>query len=143
MGMPILFGVLHLLGFCMLLYGLTRRAWDAISKPFAPILYIVLLIGSALAVSYIRIPSPHLWILGWYSPDFFSADYFPVFPWVFVFLLGTWAGYYIAERRLPERFYTARVPLFPIIGRRALIIYILHQPVLYGAVLLLAKLTGR
>jgi uncharacterized membrane protein len=143
MGFPILFGVLHLLGFCMLLYGLTRRAWDAISKPFAPVLYIALLVLSALAVSKITLPTPHLWILGWYSADFFSADYFPVFPWVFVFLLGTWAGYYIAENRLPARFYTARVPVFPKIGRRALVIYVLHQPVIYALVMLLVKATGR
>ena len=129
-------GVLHLLGFCMIFYGLTRKMWDRIPRFAAPVLYILLLVGSALAVSHIGINANFLWMLGWYQPGFESADYFPIFPWLFVFLLGTWAGFYVIERKLPERFYEQRVPFFPAIGRHALLIYVLHQPALYGIVML-------
>jgi uncharacterized membrane protein len=137
--MPIRFGVLHLLGFCMIFYGLTRRVWDAVPRLFAPVLYIALLVGTALATA-IPTKLSWLWMLGWTAPDFYSADYFPIFPWLFVFLLGTWAGRYIAERRLPAWFYDTRVPVLPAVGKKALIIYILHQPVLYGLVLAAAYL---
>ncbi len=139
--MPIRFGILHLLGFCMVFYGLTRKAWDAVPRPIAPILYVVLLVGTALAVKLINIDASFLWMLGWAQPDFYSADYFPILPWVFVFLLGTWAGFYVVERRLPDWFYTTRVKILPAVGKKALLIYILHQPVLYGIVMGIVYLT--
>lgn len=130
--MPIKFGVLHLLGFCMMFYGVTRKMWDGIPRVLAPVLYILLLVGSALAVDNIRIDASFLWMFGWTQPGFFSADYFPIFPWLFVFLLGTWAGLFIVEKKLPKWFYETRVRVLPAVGKKALIIYILHQPVLYG-----------
>ncbi len=140
MDMPIRFGVLHLLGVCMLFYGLTHKLWESIPAKVMPLLCAVLLILSALAVKYIPISSDHLWMFGWYSPDFYSSDYFPIFPWIFVFLFGTWAGKYIREGRLPEKFYTFNIPVLPAIGRKALIIYIVHQPVLYGLTLLIRSI---
>ncbi len=141
--MPIRFGVLHLLGFSMLFYGLTRRAWDALPRAIAPALYILLIVISALAVRFIRIPSEHLWMFGWYGPDFYSADYFPIFPWLFVFLLGTNAGFYIIENRLPNWFYEKKFPILPAVGRKSLLVYILHQPVLYGTIMLVIYLMSR
>ena len=140
MDMPIWFGVLHLLGFSMLFFGLTRKLWDLIPKKAAPVLFIVLIIAGALATKYLSPGSDNvliratLWVLGWSQPGFISYDYFPLLPWLFVFLLGTWAGTYVTERKLPEWFYDKKIPVFPPIGRKALIIYILHQPVLYGLV---------
>ncbi len=133
--MPIRFGVLHLLGFCMVFYGLTRKVWDGIPRAAAPVIYLALLVGSALATRLIVIDVPYLYMFGWLQPGFFSADYFPIFPWLFVFLLGTWAGFYVKEHRLPDWFYEKRVRFFPAVGKKALFIYILHQPVLYGIVM--------
>lgn len=137
MDMPIRFGVLHLLGFCMLFYGITHKLWESIPAKIMPALCVLLLIVSALAVKYIPTQSEHLWMFGWVTPDFFSSDYFPIFPWIFVFLFGTWAGKYIREGRLPQWFYTFNMPVLPQIGRKALIIYIVHQPVLYGITMLI------
>lgn len=137
MDMPIRFGVLHLLGFSMIFYGLTRKLWDSIPSIVMPILCVVLIVGTALAVGNIEINSKHLWMFGWTYPEFYSADYFAIFPWLFVFLFGTWAGKPIKDRKLPERFYTLSMPFFPAVGRKALIIYILHQPILYGITMLI------
>jgi len=138
MGMPIYFGILHLLGFLMIFYGLTRKLWDKIPGKVAPCIYIALIIGSALARSHFS-PSPEnpvlrdlVSVLGWRQPGFVSFDYQPVLPWIFVFLFGTWVGIYILEGKFPAWFYNIKVPVFPFIGRNALLIYILHQPVLYG-----------
>ena len=79
-----------------------------------------------------------LFPLGWTYPGFYSADYFPLFPWLFVFLVGSWAGYYVADKKLPARFYDRKgVPFFSWLGKKALIIYIIHQPILYGLVMLI------
>jgi len=138
---PIIFGILHLLSFCMLFYGLTRRLWDAIPRKIAPILYIALIVGTAIAVSY-PVKGAGLWIFGWVQEGFYSADYFPLFPWLFVFLLGTWAGAYVVEGRLPAWFYEFTMPFFPAVGRRSFIIYLVHQPVLFGLVQLGLLLFG-
>ncbi|MDR2357891.1 MAG: DUF1624 domain-containing protein [Oscillospiraceae bacterium] len=138
--MPVLFGILHLLAFCMLFYGLLRAPLEKIGRAAAPAAYIAGLVGSAFAVKYARVGGGYLWALGWPGGDFQSSDYFPVFPWLFVFLLGTQAGVYIRERRLPAWFYEVKIPLFAAVGRKSLMIYLLHQPILYGAVMLAANL---
>lgn len=145
MDMPILFGILHLLGTCMVFYALTHKLWDKI-HPAMPFICTVLFILSTLAVHNLNMPykySKYLWFLGFTYPGFYSADYFPLFPWLFLFLSGTWVGKYIAERKLPEKFYTLTVPVFPQIGRKALIIYIVHQPVLYGVTMLIGYIAQR
>jgi len=141
MEMPIWFGVLHLLGFSMIFFGLTKKLWDFLPRKVLPILFISLIIVGAFATAYAEpsaenaVVSVCLSLFGWPQQGFVSYDYFPVLPWIFVFLLGTWAGLYIIERKLPKWFYEAEFPIFPAIGRKALIIYILHQPILYGAVM--------
>lgn len=139
--MPIWWGVLHLLGFCMLFFGLTRVLWDLIPKNAAPVIFIALIVATALARSYASptpeqtVPGIIVSILGWRQTGFRSFDYYPILPWLFVFLLGTWAGIHIRDRKLPERFYEQKVPCFPVVGRKALLIYILHQPILYGIIM--------
>ncbi|MDR1299082.1 MAG: DUF1624 domain-containing protein [Oscillospiraceae bacterium] len=130
------FGILHLLAFCMLFYGLAHGLFERLSRTAAPFIYAMCLVGSALAVRYAQIGGGYLWALGWPGTNFSSSDYFPVFPWVFVFLLGTWAGAYIAEGSLPRPFYEAKIPVLASVGRKSLIIYLVHQPVLYGIVML-------
>ena len=152
MEMPIWFGVLHLLGFSMLFFGLTRKLWDIIQrmdgrnestlrKYFAPFIFTILIVVSSLATANIKLLVENSFlrilisVLGWPQPGFVSYDYFPILPWIFVFLLGSQAGLYIVERKLPTRFYEAVFPFFPAVGRKALLIYILHQPVLYAVVM--------
>ncbi|MDR3277852.1 MAG: DUF1624 domain-containing protein [Oscillospiraceae bacterium] len=136
-GEPIKFGVLHLLASCMLLYAARRRPYGGEPFKLAGVAYVLLIVLSALAVRYMPIHFAGSWILGWTGTGFYSADYFPLLPWVFVFLLGAWAGYYVRERRLPEWFYTLKIPFFPSVGRKSLFIYLAHQPALYGLVLLI------
>ena len=141
MKMPIWFGVLHLLGFSMIFFGMTKKLWDFLPRKVSPVLFISLIIAGAFATAYAEPSADNavagvcLSLFGWPQPGFVSYDYFPIIPWIFVFLLGTWAGLYIIERKLQKWFYEAEFPIFPAIGRKALIIYILHQPILYGAVM--------
>lgn len=140
--MPIRFGVLHLLGFCMVLYGITQKVWDNIPNSLMPVICIVLAIISALCVNLIDVGVSYLWVFGWTDASFFSADYFPIFPWMFLFLLGTWLGKHIKDEKLPRWFYESKMPFFAPVGRKALLIYIVHQPVLYGITMLLSMVTG-
>jgi len=141
MEMPIWFGILHLLGFSMLFFGLTHKLWNLIKGKSAPVIYITLIVACSLAITYAKPDAENsivrilVSVLGWPQQGFESYDYFPILPWIFVFLLGTWAGVYIAGRKLPGWFYELKFHIFPAIGRKALLIYILHQPVLYALVM--------
>ena len=70
--------------------------------------------------------------LGFPPAGFFSADYFPLFPWAFLFF----AGYYLYELRQGEPC-ALRLTLVTAIGRHSLLIYLLHQPLVYGALVAL------
>ncbi len=139
--MPIIFGVLHLLGVCMLLYGLTHKLWEKCTGLWLPIVCIILTAVTKWATENIVIESKWLWMLGWPYDGFVSFDYFPLFPWIFIFLLGTYLGGIIRENKMPNWFYTAKMPVFPAIGRHSLIIYIVHQPILYVITMLIKMLT--
>ena len=138
---PIWFGILHFLGFCMVFYGLTAKLWDRIPHAAAPFLYAALVVASAVWIKRTGfVEAGWLWPFGFKTATFYSADYFPLLPWIFVFLFGTWFGKFVTEGKLPEWFYSAEPPLLPSIGRKAFIIYLAHQPVLYGIVLLIQVL---
>lgn len=135
MGSPIWFGILHLLGTCMVFYGLTHKLWEKLPRVLASVIYILGIIIYSPLTRGLICNVRYLWMLGWTYNGFLSCDYFPLFPWVFVFLLGTSFGGYIKEGRLPAWFYTTKVPVLSFVGRKTLLIYMLHQPVLYGIIL--------
>lgn len=73
--------------------------------------------------------------LGFPPADFFSTDYFSLLPWLFLFL----TGYFLFRFHPPEGRKTRRIPLAAAIGRRSLLIYMLHQPVVYGVLSVLFR----
>ena len=130
-GVLIVCGVLHMLAVCMLFYGFTHRFWDRLPDWVMILFCALATVLTARLANGVLIDGPGwLFPFGFIAEGFYSADYFPLFPWLFVFLFGTWLGEKIRAGKLPEGFYTYRVPFFPAVGRHALLIYILHQPVL-------------
>jgi len=75
--------------------------------------------------------------LGFPPRAFFSTDYFPLFPWFFLFVTGYFLFRFLEERKLNETLFgRGRVPVLNWVGRHSLIVYLLHQPVLYGLCLI-------
>ena len=97
----------------------------------------------------LRVTLPSGWYQSWLAPlglpgpGFSSADYFPLLPWCFVFAAGTVVGRLAKAGKFPAWTYPSRVPFFSFLGRHALLIYIVHQPVIYGAALLVQALATR
>ena len=71
--------------------------------------------------------------LGFPPRDFFSTDYFSLLPWFFLFLTGYFLFHIASKNNWNEKLFArGRFPLLNWIGRHSLIVYLLHQPVLYG-----------
>lgn len=82
--------------------------------------------------------------LGFYPFGFFSTDYFPLTPWLFLF----WAGFYLhhlAERTAQSLRPLRRSVCPPLgwLGRNSLMLYLLHQPVIYGVLTMVFLLLRR
>ena len=71
--------------------------------------------------------------LGFPQPGFFSADYFPLLPWFFLFLTGFYLFQVTDRAGWNEKLFArGQFPLLNYIGKHSLVVYLLHQPVLYG-----------
>lgn len=124
------FGVLHCLGISMIL-------WSIFSK--LP-LWGLGLSGIAIAAlgflmdAYLRCYTIWLVPLGIQFPGFVSSDYFPLFPYLGFFLLGSFLGrilYAQHKSRFPSvNTGSAAVRFCVFCGKHSLAIYLLHQPVL-------------
>ena len=136
----IYFGVLHCLGFCMLLWPVFRYLPGRL----------LLLLGAALIGFGLWLPQsslPGSWALmplGLPPNSFASSDYFPLIPNL---------GYFLSGSALGKLLYAKKVTLFPKVnpgapliaglrfcGQHALAIYLLHQPVIAGLLWLIAFL---
>jgi uncharacterized membrane protein len=135
----ILFGILHCLAVSILIYGLTLEKAGAAACAAAGAAVIVL--SAVLPVALKGVPIRFDWLLpfGIHKPNFSSFDYFPLLPWLGIFLAGTALGKSVyAPRRslIPKRL---PVSFVNIAGRHSLLIYIVHQPIIL-AVLYLFRL---
>lgn len=71
---------------------------------------------------------------GFPAKDFYSTDYFPLLPWLFLFLAGYFAYYVFQQKKWLGRLdWNSRGigKVFEWLGRHSLAIYLAHQPLLY------------
>ncbi len=127
----ILFGVLHLLAFCMLTYSIYRRIpWP-----------VILGLGLAfIALGYyfesLTVSNEYLFPLGLITKKFSAGDFFPIFPHLGFFMVGTVLGKTVYKnketlfKKVNERFFLIRFLSFA--GRHSLLIYLIHQPIAFG-----------
>lgn len=75
--------------------------------------------------------------VGFPPAGFFSTDYFSLLPWCFLYLCGYELHLVFRSRGLLESpFFKKEIKPLSFMGRNSLLIYLLHQPVLYLFVLL-------
>ncbi len=131
----VVFGILHFIGIAVIL-----------SYPLVVFRYLNLFLG-VLAISFgiylngLRFDFPWLVWAGCIPGNFFTVDYFPLFPWIGLVLIGLFIG---------NTFYTDLIRKFPLkdlsklspirflsrLGKNSLIIYLVHQPLFVGVILL-------
>ena len=125
----IVFGVLHLIGLSLLL------AYPFLRMHKANIIFGLLFIILGIYLQNISVSFPWLLWLGLAPADLYSVDYFPVFPWFGVILVGMGLGsqLYPGYRRripVPDLSCQAFVKSLGFLGRNSLAIYLVHQPVI-------------
>jgi uncharacterized membrane protein len=125
----IVFGVLHMIGVSVIL------AYPLMRHRYRNLLIGVLLIALGLYVREMAFGFPWLLWLGLIPQGFYSFDYFPLLPWFGVVLIGLFAGNslyrdYARRFRLPDLHGSPPARALCFAGRRSLLIYLLHQPVL-------------
>jgi uncharacterized membrane protein len=127
----VLFGILHLIGLAIMLSPLyTGRYW-------ANLFLGAVIVALGSVVAGLRGSSLLLWV-GIQPPSFYSIDYTPIFPWLGIVLLGVFFGMTIYPRgRRPDSFSQVSSRPLQFLGRHSLAIYLIHQPVIIGTLLLL------
>lgn len=139
------FGILHLLSLCILCFALTHRWLDKIPPQIGMVLCFALyILLRGWELGYVGLSDslswhwPEQWKdiywlfpLGIHSEQFYSADYFPLIPNFLIYFCGTYLGRYAAEGRFPDFSYRKYAPPLDWLGTHALLIYLLHVPVIY------------
>ncbi len=69
---------------------------------------------------------------GFPGADFYSCDYFPILPWLFLYATGYFLCSVFRQQERLELFSKVKCKPLEFMGRHSLIIYMLHQPVIYG-----------
>lgn len=140
----ITFGIIHCIALCVL-----------IAPPFFRLGRLNVLLGLVLIVAgfftpFMSTDSPFLFWLGIVRPDYTALDFYPIIPWLGVVLIGIYAGQSLPAA-VPEgganrneggvRGRIRKALVFA--GRHSLAIYLIHQPIIIGLLLLArAALSG-
>lgn len=132
-GIIIYLGVLHCIGICMLLWVLFRK-WPWYALALSGILL------AALGLYFKTLTVSHSWLIpfGLCPKGFVSSDYFPLLPNLGYFLFGAAIGKLIYKNKqsLFPNVNDSNIFLrfFCFCGRHSLAFYLIHQPVLAGAI---------
>ena len=132
----IYFGVLSFLGVSALLLPLVVNRRESL---------LVLMVASFMVGNWlynIQSDSLLLFPLGTYTLDVSTADWYPLLPWFGFIVLGVFVGHHLPQLPWLTRFRSNNTILTALedIGKHALLIYVLHQPLIWGALLLYSRI---
>ena len=144
----IYFGVLHGMAVMLIVARLSAHwggwLWSlgalAIASKFIAAYALSVLAGGQFDAFF---NGPAMNWLGWITQKPVTEDYVPLFPWLGVMWWGVAAGQTLQQhgQRLNGRPLPAALQPLAVLGRWSLSYYMLHQPVLIGALMLLGWLT--
>ena len=143
----VVFGVLTCIGTCILLLAAGEKWLKKIPAEWGVLFsFLIFLFTKSINNGYggigniLKIQLPGKWycnyfttFLGFPFPQFFSTDYFSLFPWFFLFITGFYMGLICQKKdRLQHPLWRKKIKFFAYAGRHSLVIYLLHQPVIFA-----------
>lgn len=151
-GAEIYFGVLSCLGLSMIITGIFMPLLNRLGKKgsvagmaISAALFLATynISDGQLLFGLIDLPQSlyntnYFSFLGFHNGMFFSADYFPLVPWLFMFLFGAFLGKWAKDGAFPKAFYKSRVKFLQKVGKNSLWVYLLHQPALYAVMYIIS-----
>ncbi len=137
-GAPVYWGILHLLGACMLLYAAVRKRWEALPATAACGAALLVFVLTFMLPVRVRVSVPFLFPLGLRTATFASADYYPLLPWGALFFAAAAAAERLDDIP-PEMRYAGAPRALAWLSRRSLLIYLVHQPMLLALTALLLR----
>lgn len=157
-GQAIYFGILQLLGNCMVLYGAFEEKLRKIPAiPMIIVSTILFAFTYFIQLGFVGIKglfeirllpelvdNNMLYPYGILESPFATVDYEPLLPWFFLYFGGTYIGGLIVKYRdkLPKFCYADPLPPISLLGRHSLMIYVFHQPVILVMVYAIQFLMG-
>lgn len=140
---PISFGIVYCMAACTLVawalgaVGVLPRGPAAAVALVAAFLALLPLPDGTVGIGAASVEVPRaLYDAGWLSwlglpgPAFSSGDYYPLLPYLTLYLAGAALGRTWAERGYPAWACDARAGALSFVGKHALAVYVIHQPVL-------------
>lgn len=141
---PISFGIIFCMAASTALYAMASRGLLDRIPPLTGLVASLALFALLYQVPLHRYAVPGLAWLGLPSPSFASGDYYPIIPYTFMYLAGSFLGraYTRAHGDRGADGYPAWTrrdvcPPLTFLGRHSLLVYILHQPLVLIALGLL------
>ena len=143
----VVFGVLTCIGSCILVVTAIEKVLRKV-PPIAGILcsFFLFLMTKNINAGYIglgeglRFMLPENWYanyvttyLGFPFARFYSTDYFSLFPWLFLFVTGVFLYEIFDNKNWWEcSILQIKIPVVNFLGRHSLLVYLLHQPIIYA-----------
>lgn len=148
------FGILHFMGSSMIILAFIKKYLDMLPPRIAMITALVLYVFTKkiplryLGVGDIKIielpnwlyESDYLYGFGFPNNTFSSSDYFPIFPWFLLLLVGYFLWSCIKDHKVIETYGHIEIIGVNAIGKRTLWIYLIHQPLIYCLLLVLKNI---
>lgn len=152
----ILFGVLTFLGSAMLLFALLDKVLHKCAPVVGVIVSMTLFVitrnvnDGALGFENVHLMDlPDAWYHGWIAnymgfteAGFVSADYFSLFPWIFLFAVGYFMYGVFCKKNFFRVLEKGKCKVLECLGKHSLLIYMLHQPIAYGVLWVVFKVMG-
>lgn len=137
------FGIIYCIAACTMCQWVLQYLGLRPNGPFCALVFFaafILLLGlphGYVGIGSLRITVPSAWYAtGWLSwlglpgPHFTSGDYYPLLPYLLLYLCGSAMGWWWSEKGFPKTMYELGCAPLEIVGKLALPVYVLHQPLL-------------
>ena len=131
----IVFGIIHLLCAASFLTIFVDKL-TLNKKILCALSFVLFILTYKISAHPVNISSNLFSFVGFYNDKFYSGDYFPLLPWYFMYLVG-----YCAHDFLDIKL-NVRENVLSKMGKKSLMIYLIHQPIIMIIVQIVKFLGG-